>query len=92
MCIRDRGDVIKKNFVLDIKRVPDFCQIVIDDQENLHIGAACTISDIEKSELVQKYAPILVKVADNFANAQIRNRATIGAVSYTHLDVYKRQE
>lgn len=49
---------------------------IIEDE--IHIGAATTISEIEESEIIQQILPELQSYLKLFGSKQIRNRATIG--------------
>ena len=42
------------------------------------VGAATTATDLLRDPVVAEYAPILARVADRLASAQIRNVATVG--------------
>ena len=45
---------------------------------DLVVGAATTATDLLRDAVVAEYAPILARVADRLASAQIRNVATVG--------------
>ena len=72
-----RSGTLQSKYLLDISRLSDLCEIKIQDT-GLIIGAAVTISEINSSELIGRYAPALQKAADRFAGRQVRNIATIG--------------
>jgi len=44
----------------------------------ISIGAAVTLSEIEKSPMIRSYAPVLVQACQKCANPLIRNKATLG--------------
>jgi len=48
------------------------------DGDELVVGAATTASDLIRDPLVATHAPILARVADRMASAQVRNAATVG--------------
>lgn len=73
-----RKRTLETNFVIDIKNLEELHRISWDYQKGLSIGSACPISEIEKSPLVARHAPVLLEATRTFANAQVRNRATIG--------------
>ena len=72
-----RSGTLQNKYLLDISRLSDLREIKIKDAE-LTIGTAVTISEINSSELIGRYAPALQKAADRFAGRQVRNIATIG--------------
>ena len=51
----------------------------------LAIGAMTSYYDLESSDLVKRYAPVLSEAASNVADLQIRNAGTIGG-SLSHAD------
>ena len=63
--------------VIDISRLDEIDYIRQEDGQ-ISIGAATSISAIKKSSIVQKGAPILSQACAQFANPLIRNRATLG--------------
>lgn len=68
---------IEPDLIIDLSGVNDLRYIKKED-DNLIIGATTTFADIAENELVKKYAPFLVELAEKFGSQQIRNRATIG--------------
>jgi CO/xanthine dehydrogenase FAD-binding subunit len=72
-----RSGTLQSKYLLDISRLSALREIKIRDTE-LTIGAAVTISEINTSETIGRYAPALQKAADRFAGRQVRNIATIG--------------
>jgi len=70
------GD-LSPRYLLDVGRLAELRRIEIDDG-TLTIGAAVTITEIGKSEIIQRHAPALRIAADKFASRQVRNIATIG--------------
>jgi len=72
-----RAGSLQSRYLLDISRLPALREIEIRDT-GLTIGAAVTISEINTSEIIGRYAPALQKAADRFAGRQVRNIATIG--------------
>ncbi len=73
-----RKGVLSPEYVIDVKRVDGELGSIRVESDGLHIGAACTITDMEESPLVGEHAPLLKKATAKFANMQVRNRATIG--------------
>jgi len=63
--------------LVDIGRIDELDGIRIDRDE-IVIGAATTIAEIKKSELIAEHALLLREACDTFASPAVRNRATIG--------------
>ncbi len=72
-----RSGTLQCEYLLDVSRLSALHEIEMRDKE-LTIGAAVTISEINTSETIGRYAPALQKAADRFAGRQVRNIATIG--------------
>jgi CO/xanthine dehydrogenase FAD-binding subunit len=72
-----RSGELNRRYLLDVGRLAELRQIEIDDGQ-LTIGSAATITEIGKSEIIQRHAPALRIAADKFASRQVRNIATIG--------------
>ena len=72
-----RSGELKRPFLLDVGRLAELRQIEMDEGK-LTIGAAVTITEIGKSEIIERHAPALRIAADKFASRQVRNIATIG--------------
>ena len=71
------GKLDQKKNLLDIRNLAELKGIDFKD-EKLFIGAGVTLTEINRSDTIKKYAPALVKCSTTFAGRQIRNRATIG--------------
>jgi CO/xanthine dehydrogenase FAD-binding subunit len=63
--------------VVDIACLPELRGIHAEG-EVIKIGAAVTLAEVMRSELLQKHTPILIDAARQIAGPQIRNTATIG--------------
>jgi CO/xanthine dehydrogenase FAD-binding subunit len=72
-----RSGELNRRYLLDVGRLAELRQIEIIEGE-LIIGAAITITEIGKSEMIERHAPALGIAADKFASRQVRNIATIG--------------
>lgn len=72
-----RSKTIKPEYVIDITNIPGLNYIDCDDN-GLRIGAATTIRDIEKSEVIRQHYPIISQAAGRLGSVAIRNVATIG--------------
>jgi CO/xanthine dehydrogenase FAD-binding subunit len=62
---------------LDLKNIPELKRIRISKNQ-MEIGAMVTHAQLEKSEDIQKYFPILSQAAADIGSPQIRNRGTVG--------------
>lgn len=62
---------------LDLKNIKELKEIKIH-QDQMEIGAMVTHAQLEKSEDIKKYFPILSQAAADIGSPQIRNRGTIG--------------
>jgi carbon-monoxide dehydrogenase medium subunit len=74
----------KPAFVVDIGRLPGLDQIV-EQGDQLIIGALVTHAQIEFSGLLESKCPLLPQTATTIADVQVRNRGTIGG-SIAHAD------
>ena len=63
--------------VLDISRVPDLGGIAESDG-SLTLGPLATHADVQRSDLVGKFAPLLGSAAAAIGSPQIRARGTVG--------------
>jgi CO/xanthine dehydrogenase FAD-binding subunit len=63
--------------LVDVSRIDDLRRISLEG-DNLVVGAAATMADVQKSPLVQKYARALAEGAAAAASPQIRAVATVG--------------
>ncbi len=70
--------------LIDIGRISDLSYIK-DGGDHIAIGALTRHMDVEKSEVVKKYAPLLAHAASHVGDAQVRHRGTIGG-SLAHAD------
>ena len=74
----------KPAFIVDIGRIPGL-DTIIEEGNNLIIGALVTHAQIESSELLQRKCPLLPQTATTIADVQVRNRGTLGG-SIAHAD------
>jgi len=65
------------NSWLDLKNIKELKDIRINKNQ-MEIGAMVTHTQLEKSEDIKKYFPILSQAAADIGSPQIRNRGTIG--------------
>jgi CO/xanthine dehydrogenase FAD-binding subunit len=72
-----RAGEVNSKFLMDINKLDELKGIELT-KEGIVVGAGVTLSEINKSDLLKRYAPALQKASINFASHQIRNLATIG--------------
>src|SRR2546430_14810195 len=70
--------------LIDIGRIKDLAYILEEDNQ-IRIGAATTHYQIESSELLKKICPLLPECASHIGDVQVRNKGTIGG-SVAHSD------
>ncbi len=75
--IRARNNKLMDYSIIDITAVEELSKIEKIDH-HIEIGAAVTMDEIEKSDIVKDYAVALAQAASMVGSTQIRNRATIG--------------
>jgi len=63
--------------LIDIGRIEAMRGIKLDG-DTITVGPLTTISDIEESDVLKEYAPVLWQVAKGFADPSTRHSATIG--------------
>jgi CO/xanthine dehydrogenase FAD-binding subunit len=62
--------------LVSVRDIPELRQIELQEHR-LSIGAGCTATEVERSELIQEHLPELAEMVVKFASPQIRNRATL---------------
>ena len=72
-----RSGELKRRYLMDVSRLDELRKVEMKAGV-LSIGAAITITEIGKSELIAGHAPALRLAAHRFASRQVRNIATIG--------------
>jgi CO/xanthine dehydrogenase FAD-binding subunit len=72
-----RNGQLRPEFVVNLKKVDGYTDISWDEEKGLRIGAAVTINDILRNQLIHDSFPLLVACAQDLASYQIRNRATV---------------
>lgn len=68
---------IRPDAVVDLTRVPELKKIYCADGL-LHIGSACTFTEVANSELVKENCPMLACAAIQVGSTQVRNSGTVG--------------
>ena len=71
--------------IVDLNRVPGLAQIERDQAGGLRIGAMARHADLEHSQTIATFAPLLSEAIPFIAHPQIRNRGTVGG-SLAHAD------
>lgn len=72
-----RSQKRSKGTLVDIRGIQELRGIEIKD-ELITVGPLTTISDLEYSQILEEYAPVLWQVAASFADPSTRHSATIG--------------
>jgi len=73
----ERGVRPDVKILVDITRIPGLDQIVLDDQQWIHLGPRVTHNDCANSKLIREMAYPLARAAWEVGSPQIRNRGTI---------------
>jgi aerobic carbon-monoxide dehydrogenase medium subunit len=67
-----------------------YSDISLDSDGALHIGAMATLSALERSPVIRKEAPVIIRTLRTLANVRVRNVATVGghlAHADPHMDL-----
>ena len=64
--------------IIALSRVSGLDRIEYDEESGLKLGALCKIANIEKSDIIRGYYPLLSQAASVLASMEIRNRGTVG--------------
>ncbi|HTP21838.1 MAG TPA: FAD binding domain-containing protein [Solirubrobacteraceae bacterium] len=72
-----RNDLLHPECVVNLKQVPGYSEISWSEEDGLRMGAAVTINDVLRSQIILDSYPLLVDCARDLASYQIRNRATV---------------
>ena len=72
-----RNNILEPEAIIDISNLEEINYIRQEDNQ-IKIGAGTRISEIQKSSIVQRHAPILFKACKTYANPLIKNLATLG--------------
>lgn len=75
--VRMRDGFVRPELLIDVKHLPGFADIVLDDQV-LTVGAAVTMNQLACHPLVRSRFSLLAEAAASVASYQLRNRATLG--------------
>jgi probable selenate reductase FAD-binding subunit len=77
LLVKMKARLVEPRVVINIKKI-DGLRYIVEDGEQVRIGALTRLRDIENSELVKKYIPALHDAVKSMGSIQIRNMATIG--------------
>ncbi len=64
--------------LVNIKSLQELSGFSMDENKNLHLGPALTLSDLSENEVIKKQYRALAQAAGGVATPQIRNAATLG--------------
>lgn len=65
-------------WVVDISGLQDELRYIREDENEIHIGALSTHTDLETSKIIQEQFPLLSAACASVGSPQIRNMGTIG--------------
>ena len=72
-----RGE-LKPDYVLSLNQIEALRRIQFEKESGLNLGALCTITDIEESQVIREQYPVLAQAASALGSIEIRNRGTVG--------------
>lgn len=78
LLVRLKQRVVRPQYVLNIKRVPELDKVSYGKRQGLRIGALTTIRAIETSPVIKEHYPVLAEAASVLGSVQVRNLATVG--------------
>ena len=85
-----KSQIFTPTQVISLRNIKDSSYIKTETNGELKIGALTNLSDLENSELIAKYAPVICRAMIKLSNVRVRNSATIGgALSHgdPHMDL-----
>ena len=85
-----KNQIFTPTQVISLRNITDSSYIRAEPNGELKIGALSKLSDLENSDLVEKYAPVICHAMIKLSNVRVRNSATIGgALSHgdPHMDL-----
>lgn len=71
-------------YLVDIGRLPEL-KTIVEDNGVLNIGSLIRHADLEASDLITRFCPLLAETAAEIGDVQVRNRGTFGG-SLAHAD------
>jgi len=72
-----RARKLAPRLLIDLQWVPNL-RFISYDADNVQIGSMTTHSDLSRSAVLAKHAPLLLDAARSVGSPQVRNRGTIG--------------
>lgn len=72
-----KARVFEPGHIVDISRIKELNYLNYDEETGLHVGAAVTLKNLEKSDIVKKVYPALYQGSSSIASTQIRNSGTL---------------
>ena len=73
-----KRDLVAPEQLIDIKRLPDLDAEIVQEGDQIRIGALARLAQLETDPLVARQLPALAEAASLAATPQLRNMATIG--------------
>jgi xanthine dehydrogenase YagS FAD-binding subunit len=73
-----KRDIDVPGRLVDLKRLPELDDEIVDTGDGVEIGALATLSELERHPLIRASYPALAEAAAIAATPQLRNMATIG--------------
>lgn len=73
-----RWGEVKPEYVMSLSQIEDLYDINYVNTTGLTLGACVKIGEIERSNIIREYYPLLAQAASVLGSAEIRNRATVG--------------
>ena len=73
-----KGDLLAPSRLIDIKRLVDLDDQIVDGPDGVTIGALATLAQLEDDPMITARYPALAEAAGLAATPQLRNMATIG--------------
>lgn len=74
--VRMRDNLMRPDYVIDLKGIPGLGGVTFSEKDGLHIGALATMNEIAANADVRAHYPTLAKAAASVGSRQVRNRAT----------------
>lgn len=76
--IQMRAGIRKPEQLVDVKSIPELCQISFDPKSGLRLGAAVSCIEIYENPTMGKHYPGLTEAAHLIGSIQIQSRASVG--------------
>ena len=73
-----KADIVEPGQLVDVKRLDELPGGITETSDGVTLGALTTLTEIEKSDLLQSRYPLLAQAAGLAATPQLRNMATLG--------------